>query len=89
MSPDTLLALLREALWLMALVSLPPLGASLLAGLLSSFLQAVTQLQESALSVVPKLAAAMLSLALAGPWIARQLLSFTRQLLLALPEVGS
>ena len=89
MSQDMLLNLGREALLLMVLASLPPILASLVVGFLMALLQATTQIQESTLSVVPKLCAAVLGLVIAGPWIADQLTRFTTQLLLALPSVVS
>ncbi len=89
MTQDVLLTLGREALLLMVLASLPPIGASLLVGFLSSLFQATTQLQESTLAVVPKLVAAVLALVLAGPWIAGQLMRFTHQLLLLVAEVAA
>ncbi len=88
MSQDVLLSLGREALLLMILASLPPIGASLVVGFLMSLFQATTQLQESTLTVVPKLCAAVLALVLAGPWIGGQLTLFTHQLLLLIAEVG-
>lgn len=89
MNNDTLIALAREALLLMVLASLPPIGASLIVGFLSSLFQATTQIQESTLSVVPKLCAAVLSLVIAGPWIAAQLSRFTAQVFLLLPDIAS
>ena len=89
MTNDTLIALGREALLLMVLASLPPIAASLLVGFISSLFQATTQIQESTLSVVPKLCAAVLSLVIAGPWIASQLSRFTAQLFLLLPDIAS
>jgi flagellar biosynthetic protein FliQ len=88
MTQDVLLVLGREALLLMVLASLPPVGASLVVGFLMSLFQATTQLQESTLTVVPKLCAAVLSLVLVGPWIAGQLTRFTHQLLTLIAEVG-
>lgn len=89
MTQDVLLTLGREALLLMVLASLPPIGASLLVGFLASLFQATTQLQETTLSVVPKLGAAVLALVLSGPWIAGQLTRFTHQLLLLIAEVAA
>ncbi len=82
-----ILALGREALLLMVLASLPPILASLVVGFLASLFQATTQLQESTLSVVPKLCAAVLALVVAGPWIGGQLVRFTAQLFQVLSEV--
>ena len=88
MTQDVLLSLGREALLLMVLASLPPIGASLVVGFVMSLFQATTQIQENTLSVVPKLCAAVLALVLAGPWIAGQLTLFTHQLLMAIAEVA-
>lgn len=87
MGPEVLL-LAREALLLMVLASLPPIGASLLVGLLASLFQAATSIQEQALSVVPKLCAAVLALVIAAPWIAGQLSRFTAQVLRAIERVA-
>jgi len=89
MTQQMLLMLAREALLLMVLASLPPIGASLLVGFAMGLFQATTQIQESTLSVVPKLCAATLSLVIAGPWIGAQLVRFTTQLLVAIAEVTS
>ena len=83
-----LLSLGREALVLMLLASAPPVLASLVVGFVMSVAQATTQIQESTLSVVPKLCAAVLALALAGPWIGAQLTRFTTQLFLSLSGVA-
>ncbi|MBI5546912.1 MAG: flagellar biosynthetic protein FliQ [Deltaproteobacteria bacterium] len=72
----------------MVIASAPPLLASLVAGALFSALQAITSIQESTLSVVPKLVAAILSLVIAGPWIGAQLARFTTEILRSLPVVG-
>ncbi len=88
MGNDALLALAREALLLMVLASLPPIGASLLVGFLMGLLQAATSIQEQTLSVVPRLCAAVLALVVAAPWIAGQLTRFTTQLLLAISQVS-
>ncbi len=87
MTQDALLTLAREGLVLMVLASVPPLAASLVVGFLMSLLQATTQIQESTLSVVPKLCAAVLALVIAGPWIASQLTRFTTELFAALPGI--
>lgn len=87
MSQTQLLSLAREALLLMVVASLPAVLASLVVGLVMSVLQTATQIQESTLSVVPKLCAAVAALVLSGPWIASQLTVFTTQLMNALTGV--
>jgi len=87
MSTEALLAIGREALVLMVLASLPPVLAGLVVGVGMGLLQAVTQVQEATLSVVPRLCAALLALAVAFPWIGGQLLRFTATLLQAVGSV--
>ena len=89
MDTAQILALAREALLLMVLASAPPIIASLVIGFLMSLMQATTSIQDSTLSVVPKLCAAVLALVIAGPWIGQQLTRFATQLFLVLPEVVS
>jgi flagellar biosynthesis protein FliQ len=89
METAQIITLAREALLLMVLASTPPIIASLIVGFVMSLLQATTQIQDSTLSVVPKLCAAVLALVIAGPWIGQQLARFATQLLLVLPEVAS
>lgn len=88
MDTSLILGLAREALLLMVMASAPPILSSLLVGFLMSLVQATTQLQESTLSVVPKLCAAVLALVIAGPWIGAQLTRFTTQLMLTIPSVA-
>ena len=85
---EALLGALREALWLVVLLSAPPLGAALLAGLVSAALQSTTRVEERTLSEVPRLLAALLALALAGPWIGAQLVRFVGAMLALVPSAG-
>jgi flagellar biosynthetic protein FliQ len=82
-----ILQVVREGLYLVLLVSLPPVLASLIVGLLVSLLQASTQLQDHTLTFVPKLVAVLVTLAVAGPWIGAQLVRFTQAVLQALPLI--
>ena len=88
MDTSVILGLAREALLLMVLASAPPILSSLVVGFAMSLVQATTQIQESTLSVVPKLCAAVLSLVIAGPWIGAQLTRFATEVFLVLPSVG-
>ena len=57
---------LRLAYWNILLVSGPVLGVALAVGLVIGIVQAATSINEQTLSFVPKLAVAMLTLALAS-----------------------
>ncbi|GEJ55576.1 flagellar biosynthetic protein FliQ [Anaeromyxobacter diazotrophicus] len=85
---STLLALGREAVLLALLVSAPPLLAALLVGLATGVLQAATQVQDPALGVVPRLAAVLVALGVAGPWIGARLSRFAAACLELVPRVA-
>ena len=87
MSTDALLTVGREAMLLMVLASMPPVLAGLVVGVGMGLLQAVTQVQEPTLSIVTRLCAALIALAVAFPWIGGQLLRFTAALLQAVGSV--
>lgn len=73
---SALLALGREALLLALSVSAPPLLAALVVGLATGVLQAATQVQEPSVAVLPRVAAVIAALFLAGPWIGARLIRF-------------
>lgn len=77
MNSGELLDLWREALLTIAIVSAPFLIAALVVGVAVGLFQTATQLQESVLSFVPKLAAALIVLALAGHYLFSRLTQFT------------
>jgi flagellar biosynthetic protein FliQ len=62
----------------------PVLLTGAIAGLLTSILQAVTQIQEQTLSFVPKVAASIIVLVILGPWMLRFMVEFTQALILSL-----
>jgi flagellar biosynthetic protein FliQ len=57
--------------------SAPPIFISLAVGFVISLFQATTQIQEQTLTFAPKIVIVFGVLALAGPWIGHQLLTFT------------
>jgi flagellar biosynthesis protein FliQ len=79
---------LREALLLVLVLAAPPLVAVVAVGVASGVLQTVTQVRERSLSTVPRIVAALVALALAGPWIAMRLTAFLRAVLEAVPALG-
>ena len=79
--------LTAEALYLVLLVSAPPLLVSLAVGLAVGLLQAVTQVQESTLAFVPKLAAVAVALAVFGGFMGGEMVRFTQSLFEAIPTL--
>lgn len=86
---DTYVELASEALWLILILSLPPLLASLAVGLVVSLLQALTQVQEQTLTFVPKMIATIIALILSANWILDQVIAFTKKLFDMMLRVGA
>lgn len=85
MTPELVLSIGREALWTTLLIAAPLLLTALIVGLLVGFFQAATQLNEMTLTFVPKLLALGAVLALAGPWMLRELTDYTISLVQHIP----
>ncbi len=85
MSPDTVIDLSQQTLYLIALIAAPMLLSALAIGLIIGMFQAATSINEQTLSFIPKLMVLLLSILIAGPWMLELLLSFTRRLYLGIP----
>lgn len=86
MSTEFLLSLSQEALKVTLLLSAPMLGFGLLAGLIVSIFQAVTQIQDMTLTFIPKILAVVLALVLFSAWMLDILLHFTADLFIHIPD---
>jgi flagellar biosynthetic protein FliQ len=65
----------------------PLLLTALVVGVIVSVFQAVTQIQEQSLSLVPKIAAVAVVIVVLGPWMLGQLVSYTAELYNAIPTM--
>ncbi len=75
----------QEALLTLLMVAAPVLGVVLVVGLLVSLFQAITQINEATLTFIPKLVAAMLVFAGAGPWMLSLLVDYIRRTIESIP----
>lgn len=81
MDANQALDLGREALLTVLIVASPVMGIGMAVGLLISFFQSMTQLQEQTLTFVPKIVA-MVGVALVlVPWLAGRLLAYAQTML--------
>lgn len=87
MTPESILSIGQQALWVTFAVSSPLLLSALAIGLLVGMLQAATQINEMTLSFIPKLLVLGLSAMIAGPWIIGTLVDFTRGLMQDIPAL--
>jgi flagellar biosynthetic protein FliQ len=87
MSPDTVIALIRQALEVAMLTAGPLLLASLATGLLISIFQAATQINEMTLTFIPKLVVMFLVLVLLGPWMLSIIVDYVVKLYGSIPSL--
>ncbi len=85
MSPDAAIELVRQAVVMAFMLSVPVLAAALLMGLLISVGQAVTQLQDQTLSFVPKMIAMTLVLLYTLPWTLHLLMEYATDVIQSIP----
>lgn len=78
---ETLLDIVRQALWLAVIVSAPILGAGVLIGLIISIFQSITSIQEQTLTFVPKILVMIGVAVLLMAWIVERLVVFTGQMM--------
>lgn len=85
---NTYVSIAGDALWLILFLSMPPLLASLVVGLVISLLQALTQVQEQTLTFVPKIIATIVTLIIFAGWMLTNLREFTARVFDAMLKVG-
>jgi flagellar biosynthesis protein FliQ len=83
---DLVISLAIAAMELALKVALPLLLVGLAVGLIVSVFQAVTQIQEQTLTFIPKILATIVVMVVLGPWMLDQLLAYTRDLWLSIPD---
>jgi len=86
MSVEAVIGIGRGALELTFELAGPVLAFGLIAGVLVSVFQAMTQINEMTLTFIPKIAATAAALLLFGPWMLTKLVGFTVTLFQSLPH---
>jgi flagellar biosynthetic protein FliQ len=81
MNTADVIQVLRDALWVTAIVSGPFLIIGMVIGLFISLIQAMTQLQEATLTFVPKVVVLGLLIVVFGPFAINRLIEFTQELM--------
>lgn len=87
MTPQFVVHLGKEAIFLMLMISAPMLVSGLLVGLAVSIMQAVTQVHEVTLTFIPKILAVSLALMIALPWMMQKMLDFMTLLMGQIPSI--
>ena len=87
MSPETVMTIGSRALEITLLLAAPLLLVALVTGLIVGAFQAATQINEQTLSFIPKLLAMALAVVIAGPWMLKVLINYTRELFESIPNL--
>jgi flagellar biosynthetic protein FliQ len=86
-SDALVVGVVRQAIEIAVMVTLPMLAAGLLVGIGVSIFQTVTSIQDQLLGFIPRAAAIFAVFALTFPWMLRVLVGFSKQLITRLPEL--
>jgi len=87
MTPEMIIDVGRDAIWVASLLAAPLLLSALGIGLLVGMIQAATQIQEMTLTFIPKLIVLAMALMIAGSWMLGLLTEYTINLFETIPEM--
>lgn len=87
MTESFVLNFAQNAVMVALILAAPVLVASLIIGSVVSLFQAATQINEVTLTFIPKILGIGLVLALFGSWMVQQMLSFTSNIFINLPNM--
>lgn len=73
MTPETVIELVRHALVTALWLSAPLLAVGFIAGIVVSFVQILTSIQDSAFNAIPRLLAFLTAFVLAMPWMLQKM----------------
>jgi flagellar biosynthesis protein FliQ len=88
MTPEMVMTLAHEAMYVALLLAAPLLLVSLVVGLVVSLFQAATQINETTLSFIPKLIAIAVTLVIAGPWMLTTMLDYMHRMFTSIPSLA-
>ncbi|MAG92992.1 MAG: flagellar biosynthetic protein FliQ [Planctomycetaceae bacterium] len=85
MNVDIAVDMGREAILLTLLVGAPIMLMAIAVGLTISILQAVTQIQDQTIALIPKIVAMMMMLFRVMPWIVNQMIDYVEGIYANIP----
>ena len=87
MGHDFYIDIANQAVKVTLLLASPMLLGALATGIIISIFQAVTQINEQALSFIPKIVVIVGAVAIFSPWMSQEMITFTRELILDIPRI--
>ena len=89
MTANFVITFFQDAITVAGMLSLPALLLGLVVGLMVAVFQAVTQIQEQTLALIPKIIAIVAALLVFGGWMLSQLVVYTEKVFAQMSAVGS
>lgn len=86
MTPDFVIGFARQSIELALMMAMPMLGIGLFVGIVVSIIQTATQIQEMTLTFIPKVVSIFIALLVAFPWMLDKMVTFTRNLIMNIPD---
>ena len=86
MTIDQVTEICRSAVLLARMISAPILTIAVLVGLGISIIQAVTQIQDQTVSIIPKIVIMLLTLVYVSPWILTQMVEYSTRVFTEIPN---
>jgi type III secretion protein S len=80
--------LMRNALWLVLMISVPPIAVATVVGLVVAIIQAATQIQEQTLPHLLKLVSIIVTLMIMANFFGSTMINFSNQLFENFPKMS-
>jgi len=87
MTPEVVMDLFADALYLVVIMLVVIVGPGLLVGLVVSMFQAATQINEQTLSFLPRLLMTLAAVMIAGSWLLREFMDLFERLYTNIPAL--
>jgi flagellar biosynthesis protein FliQ len=87
MSPELVLTIGKQALYVTVMLSAPLLLTALVLGLIVGLFQAATQINEASLSFIPKMLGLVAIIYIAGSWMLTLITDYTKDLFASIPNL--
>lgn len=87
MQPDVAIDIGRQALHMTLMIAGPLLLVALVIGVVTGVIQAITQIQDHTLAVVPKIIVLLVIIAISLPWLMSVMSDYSRDLIENIPRL--
>ncbi|MFP6750323.1 MAG: flagellar biosynthesis protein FliQ [Pirellulaceae bacterium] len=86
MTEQTTIDLAQQAITMTLLIAAPVLIVGLAVALVVGLFQALTQIQDTTLAMVPKILAMLITIGVCLPWLLNRMVEYTQQVITTIPD---